>query len=369
MGAKDYYQILGVGDNASQEEIKRTYRNLAKQYHPDANPGNKQAEERFKEISEAYDMLGDPKKRQKYDQMRRFGMGGQGFDFGNFDFRGFQGRGQRGGTRGFTFEGSDFFGSFGDIFSQIFDFGERTRQKQYGPRRGEDVHIDVTIPLELAVQGGKTQFGIEKEKTCSSCQGGGAKPGSQVQTCGECHGKGMITIGQGGFGVSRPCPRCYGRGQIIKNPCDRCHGTGKVRGKRNYSVKIPMGIEDGRQIRLRGQGNTGIAGGKPGDIIVHIRIQPHRFFRRRGNDIVCDIPLTLKQAVHGTKIRIKTVKGQKVELRIPQGTSDGTSFKMKGLGISQNGCKGDQYVTVHVQVPDHPSREEEALLDQLRKMQ
>ena len=371
MGAKDFYKILGVGESAGQDEIKTAYRRLAKQYHPDANAGDKQAEEKFKEVSEAYEVLSDPKKRQQYDQMRKFGMGGgpygrgfQGFDFGNFDFGGFQR--QRPGTgRGFKFDGFDMFGGLGDIFAQFFDMGEQTRRERSGPQRGEDLMVELSVPFEQAVAGGKSSFTVEKEKICPVCNGGGAKPGSKVQACPDCGGRGRVTISQGGFGVSRPCPKCLGKGQIITNPCDKCHGTGQVRGKRTYSIRVPPGAEDGKQIRLKKEGQPGSVGGPPGDMIIRIRTQPHRFFQRQGSDILCEVPLTLKQAVSGSKLRVKTVDGKKVELKIPPGTKDGTSFRMAGMGVSCNGKKGCQYVTVRVKIPENPSEEEKKLVEQL----
>jgi len=368
MGAKDYYQILGVGESAGQDEIRKVYRKLAKQYHPDANPDNKQAEGRFKDVSEAYEVLGDSKKRQQYDQMRKFGMGGRGFDFQNFDFRGFGGTGSESNQGGSSFEGFDRFGGLGNIFAQFFDFGERSHQERVDPREGKDIHVEVPIPFTLGVTGGKTTFGLEKESTCPSCDGGGAKPGSKVQSCSHCKGLGRVTIAQGGFAVSRPCPRCFGRGQVITNPCERCHGSGQILGKRSYSVKIPAGIEDGKQIRLKEQGQPGQAGRPSGDIIVKVRIQPHRFFKNRGNDIYCEIPLSLKQAVTGSTIRVKTVTGKKVELKIPSGTQDNTTVRLAGIGIPKNGHCGDQFVTIRVQMPKNPTKEEEELIARLTQM-
>lgn len=367
MGVKDYYQILGVNENVNPEEIKKVYRRLAKQYHPDANSGNKQAENRFKEVSEAYQVLSDTKKRQQYDQMRKFGMGGQGCDFGNFDFRGFGGAG-RPPKGGFSFEGYDVFGGLGNIFSQFFDSGQGNRRRDYGPRRAKNISVEIFIPFDLSVTGGKTEFSIDQERTCPSCKGGGAKPGSQVQTCTECRGLGRVSIAQGGFGVSRPCPKCYGRGQIITNPCERCHGSGQVRGKRIFRVKIPSSINDGKQIRLKGQGIPGTAAGPAGDIIVNVRVKPHHFFKREGNDINCEIPLDLEQVVNGSRVRVKTVHGKKVQLRIPPGTQDGTILRLAGMGISSNGRSGDQFVTIRIQIPNNPTKEEEALMTHLEEM-
>ena len=376
MDAKDFYKVLGVSEGASQDELKRAYRKLAKEYHPDTHPGDKQAEERFKAISEAYNVLSDPKKRQQYDQMRNYGFGGrggpgggfQGFDFGNFDFGGFQnfrGARTRPGGGGFSFEGFDF-GGLGDIFSQFFDMGGRT-QRRSDPRRGEDVMVQVTIPFETAATGGKATFAIEKDKTCPVCSGGGAKPGSTVKPCVECGGRGTVVIGQGGFGVSRPCPKCYGRGQIIENPCDRCHGSGIAKGKRSYTIKIPAGMEDGGQVRLKGEGHPGTNGTPKGDMIVTVHVQPHRFFSKQGMDIYCDVPLSLAQAVNGSKIRVKTVDRKKIQVSVPTGTQDGTSFRLSGMGISKNGRKGDQYVRVRVNIPTKPTKEEKELLKKYKR--
>ena len=363
MAAKDYYKILEVREEASQEEIKKAYRRLAKKYHPDANAGNKQSEEKFKDVSEAYEVLGDSEKRQKYDQMRKFGMGGQGFDFRNFDFGSFRGGSGRPRRGGFSFEGFDLFGGLGDIFAQFFDQGERIRQERYGPRKGDDLYVEVSIPFEVAITGGKSAFAVEKEKPCPVCKGGGAKPGSKVKTCPECRGTGNVTFMQGGFGLSRPCPRCYGRGQIIENPCERCRGSGQVRGKRTYSVSIPAGIENGQSIRLKGEGQSGFAGGPSGDMIVAVQIQPHRFFKRKGNDIACEVTLNLAQAVLGSTLKVKTVDGKMVRLKIPPGTQDGSTFRLAGLGFGENGHRGDQYVTVHVKIPQNLTEEEKELME------
>ncbi len=365
MAGKDYYKILGVGEKATTDEIKKAYRRLAKQHHPDANPDNKQAEEKFKEISEAYDVLRDPKKRQQYDQMRRFGMGSQGFDPRGFNFNNIRTEGFRPGQGGFTFDSLGNLGGLGDLFSQFFDMGETSRRRRYGPQRGADLQVDVSIPFMLSVSGGKTRFSLEKEKTCPDCQGGGAKPGSKVEACSQCGGRGTVIIGQGGFGVSRPCPACYGRGQIIRNPCDRCRGTGMVKGCRTYTIKIPPGIENGEQIRLKGQGQQGSAGGRAGDILVSVRVTPHQFFSRRGLNVHCAVSISLAQAVQGLTLKVKTPDGRKVQLKIPPKTGDGKTFRLAGLGIVKKKKRGDQFVTVRVKIPDNPTVAEKDLIAQL----
>ncbi|HHS12501.1 MAG TPA: J domain-containing protein [bacterium] len=364
MVSKDYYAVLGVKENASPEEIKKVYRRLAKQYHPDANPGNCRAEERFKEISEAYDVLHDPEKRRKYDQVRRFGSGGEGgFGFNPF---GSAGQGEfRGPAGGFSFEG-DLFSGLGDLFSQFFDFGAETRRSRRGPRKGKNIRVNIHIPFELSVKGGESRFSVDKESVCPVCEGGGARPGSRVETCPQCGGSGTVLVSQGGFGVSRPCPRCYGRGQIIENPCERCRGAGQIKGRKTYSVKIPEGVSQGQVIRLKSQGEPGTAGAPAGDMLVTVHINPHRFFVRRGLDVECRITLSLAQAVHGSTVLVKTVRGRRVKLKIPSGTGEGAVFRIPGMGIEKRGKQGDQYVRVHVRIPEKPSKEDEELMEQLK---
>jgi molecular chaperone DnaJ len=372
MKAKDYYKTLGVADGAGIDEIKKIYRKLAKQYHPDANPGNKQAEDKFKEVAEAYEVLSDPKKRQQYDQMRKYGFGspggpGPGFDFRNFDFGGSGSRTGRGRT--VTFEGFDGFGGIGDLFAQFFDMGDENSSQFSGSRKSGDAHVEIRIPFDLAVEGGKTNVSVTRDKTCSACGGSGAKPGSKASTCPKCGGRGRVTIGQGAFGVSRPCPTCMGSGKTIATSCTRCGGSGQVQGPVTYSVRIPVGIEDGEMIRLKGQGTADSRGRKAGDLILTVRVEPHRFFKCKGGNVHCDVPLTLKQAALGSSVRIKTVQGKKVLLKIPAGTQDGTMLRIPKMGIEKNGRLGDQYVTVRVDIPKHPSPEEKELLERYKRTQ
>jgi len=362
MGVKNYYHILGVQENAGSDEIKKAYRKLAKQYHPDVNPGNKQAEEKFKEVSEAYEVLSDTRKREQYDNMRRFGMGGKnfdprGFDFKNFDF-GQAGRSRKG-SRGFSTEGFDLFGGLGTLFSQLFE-EDFTRQEQ-GP---EEEFIELKVPFEVAVKGGKSTFSIEREGICPSCGGGGAKPGSHVETCPNCGGRGRITMAQGGFGVSRPCPACMGNGKIIRNPCDVCHGTGKARRKQKVKVTIPAGVKSGDQIRIKDKESGRSTAAKSGTVVT-IQVEPHRFFKRKGMDVECEVKLTLAQAVSGSSLRVRTPDGKKVRMKVPPMTKNGTTFRLAGMGIGKNGKRGDQYVTVHIQIPDHPSEEEKKQIETL----
>ncbi|MCJ7507629.1 MAG: DnaJ domain-containing protein, partial [candidate division Zixibacteria bacterium] len=256
MAQKDYYQVLGVARDASPEGIKKAYRRLAKKYHPDANPGDRGAENKFKEISEAHEVLSDSQKRKQYDQIREMGARGSG----GFNFEdAFGGKGGK--TRTFSSEDLGGFGDFGDIFSSIFDLGGRTRQERWGPQKGEDLYAEIEIPFDQSISGGRTVVNLKKEETCQSCRGSGAKPGSKTQVCPECRGSGMVSFSQGGFAIQRPCPRCYGRGTIISELCPACGGNGQVAVDRKIAINIPAGIEDGTKLKLKGQGNPGISGG------------------------------------------------------------------------------------------------------------
>ena len=292
MAAKDFYQVLGVPDSASQEEIKKAYRRLAKQYHPDANPNNPQAAERFKEISEAHAVLSDADKRKQYDQMRRLGA----FDGGapsRGAGRGASARGGAAGSRGRD-EGSTsaICGGLGDIFSSIFGRGAAGRRP-----RAETLETVVEIPFRVAALGGKVPVNLPVNETCPTCAGTGAAPGATGHTCPECKGRGTITFGQGGFAVSRPCPQCRGRGKIPSQPCPTCRGAGEVRTERQVMITVPPGTETGTKVRLEGQGQPARPGGPPGDLVVTFQVQPDRFFHREGLDIICEVPINLAQAV------------------------------------------------------------------------
>jgi molecular chaperone DnaJ len=362
MAQKDYYEILGVSENATPDQIKKAYRKLAKRYHPDANPGNKAAEEKFKEVSEAHEVLANPEKKRQYDQLRQMGKrgfaGGEGFE----DL--FQGRTGRGRT--FTFEDLGGMGDLGDLFSSFFDFGERTRQQRWGPQKGADTYAEIEIPFDQAISGGKTLVEIQREESCKVCGGSGAKPGTKLSTCPDCGGTGMLSFSQGAFAVQRPCPRCYGRGKIITEPCPQCGGKGQTLGRKKISINIPAGIHDGAKLRLRGQGQPGIAGGQPGDLIVKVNIGEHRFFERKGSDICCKVPINVAQAILGSKIRVRTIDG-KVDLKIPPGTQSGTKFRLRGRGVKINGARGDQYVEVIVEVPKKINDKQKKLMEEFAK--
>jgi molecular chaperone DnaJ len=367
---KDFYEILGVEESASQEEIKKAYRKLAKQHHPDANLGNPQAAERFKGIGEAYSVLSNPEKRKQYDQMKKLGAFGFGGPSGRGPFsRGGPAPGY-GGTApggGFSFEDlSGFGGGLSDLFTSIFDRGKReTSRERSGPRAGRSVEYLVEVAFETAVKGGRVGINIPITEECATCGGTGAAPGTSVTICSECRGTGTVSFGQGGFAVKRPCPACMGRGTIPETPCVPCAGTGTVRQTRKIQVTVPKGTETGSKVRLTGQGERGSMGGKPGDLIITFKVKPHRFFRREGLDLEVTIPINIAQASLGSKIRVRTLDGRKVVLRIPPGTQSGTRFRIRGQGVEKGGRMGDLYVEVKIEVPDSLSPESRKLMEAL----
>jgi len=365
VAAKDFYQVLGVSDSATQAEIKKVYRKLAKQYHPDANPSNASAAERFKEISEAHSTLSDPEKRKHYDQMRRYGA------FDGIPRRpsgaGAGAAGRRGGGMGGTgaedtgdqgFEFGDL-GGLGDIFSSMFGRGRRGGGEE---AEGDTLEAVVEVPFRVAMLGGEIPVTLPVTETCPTCKGNGGAPGATFSTCPECQGRGTISFGQGNFAVSRPCPQCRGRGKIPSEKCSTCRGAGEVRTERRIVIPVPPGTESSSRIRLRGQGQSSRPGGPPGDLIITFQVQPDRFFRREGLDIVADVPINLAQATLGTRLRVRTLDGKKVLLRIPPGTQPGRKFRIKGQGIEKNGRKGDQLVGIQVTVPDELTPEQQDLM-------
>jgi molecular chaperone DnaJ len=376
---KDYYQLLGVADSASADEIKKAYRKLAKQYHPDANPNDPSAADRFKEVGEAYAVLSDADRRKQYDAMRRSPFGGLG-GFGGFGGRPGAGRpgggpggpggpGGTGATGGFSTEGFSFedlgdVGGLGDIFSSIFDRGKRRQSRPGGASRtarGRDVEYVVEIGFTVAARGGKVQISVPMTDDCAVCNATGAAPGAKLQTCAECGGSGTVTFGQGGFAVSRPCPACLGRGQVPSARCSACGGVGQVRVERQIVLTVPAGVDTGSKLRLSGQGEKGSGGAAPGDLLITFKVQPHSFFRRDGLDIHCTVPINVAQALLGSKIRVRTVDGRKVALRVPPGTQAGTRFRIAGQGIEKAGRRGDQYVQVRLEVPESLTEDQERL--------
>ncbi len=350
MAPKDFYQILGVSEKATPEEIKKAYRRLAKQYHPDANPNNPQAAETFKQVSEAHGVLSDADKRKKYDTMRRLGA---------FDpsarrpaEAGATARGTGGGGFTETFDFGDL-GSMGlgDIFSSIFG---RKREEP----RGETVETNLEIPFRTAALGGKVAVTLTLSDTCATCGGNGAAAGASLSQCSECKGRGTISFGQGGFAVNRPCPMCRGRGKIPSQKCPTCGGVGETRGERRVMIPVPAGTESGLKIRVKGQGSAGRNGAPAGDLVVTFHVEPDRFFHREGLDVVCAVTINLAQAVLGSRLKVKTLDGKKVVLKIPAGTQPGRKFRIRGEGIAKGERRGDQYVTIQVALPDELSPEQ-----------
>jgi molecular chaperone DnaJ len=362
---KDFYSVLGVGSTASQDEIKKAYRKLAKKYHPDANANDPKAAERFKEISEANNVLGDPEKRKQYDEMRRLGA----FDGGGFG--GFGGgrstRTSRGPTGAESINFQDFdiggLGGLGDLFSSMFGGGEgRQSARSRGPERGQTVEASLDIPFRTAARGGKVPIDLEVSEECPTCHGNGAAPGASLKICPECNGRGVISFGQGGFAVNRPCPVCLGRGQVPTEPCPTCRGTGEVRAKKKVLINVPAGVDTGSKIRLKGQGGKGTQNGPPGDLIITFNVLPDKFYRRDGLDVIATVPLNIAQATLGTKISVRTLDGKKVAIRIPAGTASGKRFRVRGQGIQKGDKTGDLIVEVSIQVPDKLSEEQERMM-------
>jgi len=366
--AKDFYEVLGVSESADQDEIKKAYRKLAKEYHPDANQGDPEAAERFKEVGEAYSVLSDPEKRSQYDQMRKYG--GFGFGRGGAGGRGPAGAGggrgpAGGGFESFSFEDLSGLGGLGDIFNSIFERGGRRgarREASGATSRGKNVEYVVEIGFETAVKGGKVAINVPISEDCAVCGGTGAKPGTGLRSCPECNGVGTVSFGQGGFAVNRPCPACMGRGRVPETPCSACRGAGVVRQNRKIHVTVPAGVETGSKVRLSGRGERGRGGGPPGDLVITFKVGDHHFFRRDGLDIHCTVPINIAQATLGTKVRVKTVEGKKVVLNIPAGTQSGTKFRIRGQGVEKGGRIGDQYVEVKIEVPEKLGEDEERLM-------
>ncbi len=358
MNGKDYYRILGLNKGASEKEIKDAYRKLARKYHPDANPNDKEAEERFKEIAEAYEVLSDPEKRRKYDAGEMFfGAGGPGPGFGFRDFKG---------GRTYTFRGDDL-GDLSDIFNLFGGLGMGTGRARQ-PRKGRDVRTSVQISFEDMLRGVTVPLSLVMASTCITCGGSGAKPGTLPRTCPQCQGRGTVSQDQGLFAFSRPCPQCGGSGKIVEQPCPTCRGRGAVEGTKKINVKIPPGIKDGGSLRFAGKGEAGPPGAAPGDLYVTVNVSPHRYFRRVNSDIYLDLPLTFAEAALGTTVEVPTIDG-KVKLKIPPGTQEGRKFRLKGKGAPHVRGKGNgnMIVVAHVDVPKKLSAKEKELIEKLRE--
>ena len=347
---RDYYEVLGIGKNATDAEIKSAYRKLAKKYHPDLNPGNKEAEEKFKEVNEANDVLSDPQKRQRYDQ----------FGFAGVDPNYAAANGGGAGGFGGGFGGVDLGDIFGDIFGGGFGGGSSTRTANV-PRKGHDIQASVILTFEEAAHGCSKKITINRQDTCPDCGGTGAAKGTSPETCPDCGGRGyVVTQQRTPFGVmqsQQPCSHCGGRGTIIRNPCKTCRGTGKTAARKSLEINIPAGIDDDQNIALRGQGDAGSNGGPAGDVIVHVTVKADPMFERDGYDVTIHVPITFSQAVLGDDVEVPTVDGRIVQ-HIPEGTQSGTKFRLRGQGIQYlNGRgRGDQYVIVDVEIPKKVTR-------------
>ena len=354
---RDYYEVLGVSKGASDDELKKAYRKLAKQYHPDLNPGDKTAEAKFKEVNEAYEVLSDKEKRAKYDQ---FGHAGVDPNFGAGGFNG----------GGFGFDMGDI--DLGDIFGSFFGggFGGGSSRQRTGPMKGETLRAAVTITFEEAAFGCEKEIVLNRTETCEDCHGTGCAPGTTAEVCPDCHGSGTIRIQRGGgaftFATTTTCPKCNGKGKIIHQPCKSCGGTGTTRKQRKITVNIPAGIDNGQAVSLRGQGGAGRNGGPAGDLLISVTVRPHPFFKREGTSVYLDHPVTFLQATLGAELEIPTIDG-KVKWNLPAGTQPGTTFRLRGKGIpSVNGRgRGDQYVQVTVEVPRNLSKRQKELLNEL----
>ena len=348
---RDYYEVLGVSKGASEDEIKKAYKKLARKYHPDMNPGDKEAEEKFKEVNEANEVLSDPEKKARYDQFGfagvdpSYGGGGGGYGAGGFDF-----------------------GDLGDIFGSFFGGGFGGGQaRRNGPQRGESIRASVSVTFKEAAFGCEKEVTIQRSEQCTTCKGNGCAPGTTPEICPDCHGSGVVQVQQrtpmGVFASSRPCQRCHGTGKIIHQPCTDCGGTGAVRKRKTIKINIPAGIDHGQTISLRGQGNAGKNGGSAGDLLITVMVQPDEVFRREGVDVFCEAPITFAQATLGATLEIPTIDG-KVKYDLPEGTQTGSVFRLRGKGIPVlNGRgRGDQYVTVNVETPLNLTREQKEAL-------
>ncbi|MEX2293731.1 MAG: molecular chaperone DnaJ [Acidimicrobiales bacterium] len=348
---KDYYRVLGVTDTASAKEVKSAYRKLSREYHPDNNPGDDAAEERFKEISAAYDVVGDDAKRKEYDEVRRLGPAAAGFPGGG------------GGPGGFTFTDG---GDLGDLLGGLFGRGGRRGAGRAGPHRGQDLETELHLRFDDAVNGVTTAVHLTSDATCATCSGSGAKPGTLPHRCGTCGGSGVVSDNQGLFGLSSPCPTCAGRGAIVDDPCGTCRGTGVERRPREVKMRVPAGVDDGQRIRLKGRGGPGRNGGPPGDLYVVVRAALHPLFARKGTHLTLVAPVTFPEAALGADIAVPTLSDGPVTLRIPPGTRSGRTFRVKGKGVPAANGTGDLLVTVEVAVPSKLSAAERKAVESLQ---
>ncbi|MBI2058391.1 MAG: molecular chaperone DnaJ [Nitrospirae bacterium] len=352
MAERDFYEILGVPRNASADDLKKAFRRMAMEHHPDKNQGNKQAEERFKEVNEAYEVLRDPERRAVYDQYGRAGL-----------------RGAAGGAAGVDFGGGLFEDIFEDFFGDIFG-GRRARRG--GSRReekGADLELELIVTLEEAVRGGERETELSIYGPCDACGGNGIRPGTRPETCSTCRGRGRVQIQQGFFTIARTCPSCHGQGEVVREPCTACRGEGRVPRKKKVSIKIQPGVDTGTRIRYRGEGVMGRQGAQPGDLYVRIIVENHPLFQRVENDLVCDMPIDFPLAALGGKVQVPTLDGPQ-SMEIPSGTQTGDTLRVKGCGIPdlRSGRRGDLLIRIFVEVPDRLSREQKRLLEEFARV-
>ncbi len=340
---RDYYEILGVPRNASEQEVKSAYRKLALKHHPDRNPGDARAEELFKEAAEAYGVLGDPEKRRRFDAYGHAGLGGAG---GGFD--------------------PTIFADFSDILGDFFGFGDLFGRRR-GPRRGADLRYNLEISFEEAAFGAETQIRIPRAEPCEKCEGSGAAPGTKPTTCTTCGGAGQVTFQQGFFSVARTCSHCRGTGRIVSEECKTCHGAGQVQNERTLQIKVPPGVDNGSQLRISGEGEAGPVGGPPGDLYVVLRVKDHSLFKRDGAHLFCEIPVSVPQAALGASVEIPTLEGETTKLDVPEGTQSGAVLRLRGEGVPHLGGRGrgDLHVLVRVVVPTRLSSEQRKLMEEL----
>lgn len=363
MSKRDFYEVLGVERNASADVIKKSYRKLAMQYHPDRNQGNKDAENKFKELSEAYEILSDPQKKAAYDQMghRAFeggGAGAGGFGGGGFDFHFQQGAG-------------GFSSIFEDVLHDFMGGGQRARHNTQEQRRGSDLRYDVTITLEEAFRGTDKNISIPTYVSCDTCSGSGSEAGSSIINCKTCNGFGHVRVQQGFFTIERMCPTCHGEGKVIEKPCKKCSGQGRHRKDRTLKVSIPGGVEDGTRIRLSGEGEAGLRGSRSGDLYVYVTIRSHDFIEREGPDIYCHVPISMTTAALGGHIEVPTIDGTKAKVHIPTGTQTGQQFRLKakGMPILRKDQRGDMFISVSVETPTALSTKQKELLEQFSELE
>ena len=351
MAKQDFYEALGVSRSADADELKRAYRKLAMQFHPDRNPGDKSAEQKFKDISEAYDVLKDEQKRAAYDR------------YGHAAFE----NGSRGpGDFGF---GGGFSGGFADIFEEMFGAMGGGRRTQNGPSRGSDLRYNIDVSIEDAFRGKQTTIRVASFVHCETCKGSGAEPGSRPATCRTCQGHGRVRAQQGFFTIERTCPTCHGSGQTIEKPCKACAGQGRVRREKTLSVNIPPGVEDGTRIRLAGEGEVGMHGASPGDLYIFVSIAPHQIFQRDGANIFCRVPIPFTTAALGGSIEVPTVEGSRTRVTVPAGTQSGHQFRLRGKGMTvlRSPARGDMYIQAVVETPVNLTKRQQELLREFEK--